>query len=383
MKSTKPRTASSLGMFDLFKGLGIATVVFVHTAELYALNTSGGISISTFLIFIYREALMSAFYIASGYGFRKRSIGKCIHQQLKGVLPPYLYAVAATAVIHLAFHYACFGIWENSVAETGKVLGGMLLGLPHTAEYFGITFFSCGPMWYLLAMAVGWIILDILMNTFPERYIPYAVVFTMVLGWATCLVWELPFCLSQGMTVVPYLYIGYLAKKRHWFDQPLSFKFKGLVLLCALLAAGGALATQSTDNMSMGEWTLGPVGILCNGVIGFWAVHWFVGLSRKCEGSLTHTLENVGRRSLQIFCVHTVELTAVPWYLFAAQFAATPLLGLLLHFALRCWLILIVCLFLVNRRRIFRLRPRRSARTAPTATATTTAPFTRYASRHG
>ena len=369
MKSTKPRTASSLGMFDLFKGLGIATVVFVHTAELYALNTGGGLSVSTFLLFIYREALMSAFYIASGYGFRKRSIGKCIHQQLKGVLPPYLWASAATAALHLALHYRCFGIWENSLAETGKVLGGMLLGLPHTAEYFGVVFFSCGPMWYLVSMAVGWIFLDVLMNTFPERYLTGAVLVTMALGWGTCLVWELPFCLSQGMTVVPYLYIGYLAKKQHWFENPLSLRQKGLVLLCVLLAAGGALMTHTTDSMSMGRWNLGPVGILSNGVIGFWVVHGFVRLGKKRENPLTHALEGIGRRSLEIFCVHTVELAAIPWYLFAARFAENPALGLLLHFALRSWLILLVCLLLVNRRRIFRLKPRRR--------------LTGYVSRHG
>ena len=81
--------------------------------------------------------------------------------------------------------------------------GGLSAGLPHTSDYFGMNIFSCGPMWYLLTMAVGWIILDILFNAFPERYIPCAVAVTAILGWGTCLVWELPFCLSQGMTVVP------------------------------------------------------------------------------------------------------------------------------------------------------------------------------------
>ena len=31
---------------------------------------------------------MAAFFIASGYGFRKRSNGKCIQQQLKTLLKP-------------------------------------------------------------------------------------------------------------------------------------------------------------------------------------------------------------------------------------------------------------------------------------------------------
>ena len=83
METTKPRTVSSIGMFDMLKGAGMLAIVLGHTAELYPLQLSNGLSLTAFLVFVYRETLMAAFFIASGYGFRKRSIGKCIHQQLK------------------------------------------------------------------------------------------------------------------------------------------------------------------------------------------------------------------------------------------------------------------------------------------------------------
>ncbi len=352
MKGTKTRTVSSLGMFDLFKGIGMATVIFVHTAENYSIDLGSGLSVSSFLLFIYREALMSAFYIASGYGFRKRSLGKCVQQQLKGILPPFLYTALATAGLHLILHHHYFGSWPVAVAESEKVLAGFLLGLPHTSTYFGLSIFSCGPMWYLLTMAVGWIILDVLFNAFPEKYIPYAVAFTAILGWGTCLVWELPFCLSQGMTVVPYLYLGHIAKKRRWFDQPRLRRLSLAAIVCMVVSAAGALLTGTTDNMSMGEWALGPVSIFVNGVIGLWIVFLFVRLSARCENALTHALEGIGRRSLNIFCVHTVELIAVPWYLFAAYFTANPIVGLLTQYALRCCFIVLVCLLLELRKRI-------------------------------
>ena len=44
-------------------------------------------------------------------------------------------------------------------------------------------------------------------------------------------------------------------------------------------------------------------------------------------------LEAVGRRSLNIFCVHTIELIAIPWYLFVAKFEGRPLLGMWLQYA--------------------------------------------------
>ena len=85
METTKPRTVNSIGMFDMLKGAGMLAIVLGHTAEHYPLQLEGGLSLTAFVGFIYREALMAAFFIASGYGFRKRSIHKCIEQQLKSL----------------------------------------------------------------------------------------------------------------------------------------------------------------------------------------------------------------------------------------------------------------------------------------------------------
>ena len=89
METTKPRTVNSIGMFDMLKGAGMLAIVLGHTAELYPLQLEGGLSLTAFVGFIYRETLMAAFFIASGYGFRKRSISKCIHQQLKACSSPF------------------------------------------------------------------------------------------------------------------------------------------------------------------------------------------------------------------------------------------------------------------------------------------------------
>ena len=96
MEGTKRRAANSLGMFDLLKGVGMLTIVFAHTGELYPMGDASHINPLTFCMFAYRESLMAAFYIASGYGFRKRSIGKCIDQQFKTLFKPYIYTGIAT-----------------------------------------------------------------------------------------------------------------------------------------------------------------------------------------------------------------------------------------------------------------------------------------------
>ena len=348
MEGTKPRTVSSLGMFDLLKGIGMLAIVFAHTAELYPLGTND-VTPFAFALFAYREALMAAFFIASGYGFRKRSIGKCIDQQFKTLLKPYIYTGIATTVFHFIIHYSLFGSLHNATYETYKVLGGFALGLPHTATYFGQLFFSCGPMWYLLSLLIGWVLLDAILNIFPEKYTHWAVLGIMLLGWGTTLVWELPFSLSQGAVIVPYLYIGYLAKKNRWLDKPLPRRTLYILLGGTALTAVGALLAQSTDCISMGEWTLGPLSILLDAATGFLFIRLFMRLNRF-TGPIAQGLQAIGRNSLNIFCIHTVELIAIPWYLFAAHFTDHPLRGMLLQNVIAFTSIGLVCALLNLRR---------------------------------
>ena len=370
MEGTKPRTASSLGMFDLLKGIGMLAIVFAHTAELYPLGADD-VTPFAFALFAYRESLMAAFFIASGYGFRKRSIHKCIEQQVKTLLKPYLYTAAATTILHGILHHAAFGDWAAAITQSGKVLGGFLLGLPHTATYFGVEFFSCGPMWYLVALMLAWIFLDVLLDIFPEQYINWAVAGTALLGWGITLVWEAPFCIAQGMVSVPYLYIGYLAKKRRLFEKPSSGRAKLGFAAAMLGVIVGVLLTQSTDCVSMGEWTMGPLSILLNGVVGYGIIRLFLKWQRRVDGPISHAFEWVGRRSLFIFCIHTVELTAIPWYLMAAQYADRPVQGMLLQFVFSLASIFAVTELLMRRRELTRRlrggqtadKPRRRSKT--------------------
>ena len=348
MEGTKPRTANSLGMFDFLKGIGMLTIVFAHSAELYPVGATTTITPMTFYLFAYRESLMAAFYIASGYGFRKRSIGKCISQQFKTLFKPYAYTGLATTIAHFVIHYKTFGNWNNAVYETYKVLGGFVLGLPHTATYFGQEFFSCGPMWYLLALMIGWILLDIILNIFPESYIKWAVLGTMLLGWGICITWEAPFCIGQGMVTVPTLYVGYLAKKHKIFDKPLSRRLKNTLMGCAAAVAVLVLFTQSTDCVSMAQWNLGPVSILLDAGAGLGILSMVLWFQRRVDNFVTRGIQAIGRRSLYIFCIHTVELTAIPWYLMPQKFAAHPVLGVVLQFTLSMGSVLLFCELLLR-----------------------------------
>ena len=226
-------------------------------------------------------------------------------------------------------------------------------------------------MWYLLALLVGWVLLNTLLNIFPENYQHYAVLGTALLGWGASLVWEVPFCLIQGAVVTPYLYIGYLAKKHRWMERPLSQRTLGLLLGCCVVILGAALVTRTTDCISLAEWSLGPVSILLDGAVGYLFIRLFLRLSRG-GGVIVRFLEAVGRRSLHIFCIHTVELIAIPWYLFAARFVDRPVTGLLLQYLISLASIWLVCALLQLRRDLMiKFFPARRK-----------SPRTRYTARH-
>ena len=136
MKGTKARTVNTLGMFDLFKGIGMATVIFVHTAESYSIDLGGGLSVTSFLLFIYREALMSAFYIASGYGFRKRSVGKCVQQQLRASCRPSCTRrwLRRGCICFCTTTSSARGRWPSPKAR--RSWRAFCWGCPHTSDYF-------------------------------------------------------------------------------------------------------------------------------------------------------------------------------------------------------------------------------------------------------
>ena len=143
----------------------------------------------------------------------------------------------------------------------------------------------------------------------------------LYVGWGTCLVWELPFSISQGMVIVPYLYIGHLIKNTAAGapdPQMAGGRYPG-----QYIGSGAGRLGCRQHRLHLSRWTLGPLEHLLDGAVGCGLVLVFLRWNRG-RGPIVTGLEAVGRRSLQIFCVHTVELTAIPWYLFAQQFEGGP-----------------------------------------------------------
>ena len=122
---------NTAGMFDLFKGITMLTVIIVHTMGLFPILSLKGVgsireslrySLSNplFVIFqIFTTSLMPSMFIVSGYGFRKSGIKQCIKRQFKTLMIPYLITAIITAIVHLIDHYAFYHYLPAAIKETG------------------------------------------------------------------------------------------------------------------------------------------------------------------------------------------------------------------------------------------------------------------------
>ena len=99
---------------------------------------------------------------------------------------------------------------------------------------------------------------------------------------------------------------------------------------------------------------MGPVSIFLDGAVGYGIIRLFLKLQRRLDGPISHAIEWVGRRSLFIFCIHTVELTAIPWYLMAAKYADRPVQGMLLQFVFSLVSIFAITELLMRRKELGR-----------------------------
>ena len=97
METTKPRTVNSIGMFDMLKGAGMLAIVLGHTAELYPLQLEGGLSLTAFVGFIYRETLMAVLFYC-----QRLRLPQALHQQ---VHPPAAQKPAQALLLHCGVHH--------------------------------------------------------------------------------------------------------------------------------------------------------------------------------------------------------------------------------------------------------------------------------------
>lgn len=343
MEKQNKDSVSYIGMFDLIKGIGMLLIVLGHTINNYTFSgveNNIGMLIFGVVYILIGAGVLQAFFLISGYGFRKTSIMNCIKKQTKLMLKPYIYIMIATAVLHIITRYAMSHSLKSALQQTWPVVGGFLFALPANKEMFGVQFYFCGAMWYIIALLLGWIILNTLMNIVKERYMPIAVWACACVGWLIGKDRVIPFCIAQGLVAVVYLYYGYMLKKKKVLGKSLTKAQIAFSVFVCVISLGLIAVTGKMNNMADGIWTAGIISMGLDGYIGFLLIYLFLKLN-ACKGRIWEWIKKIGSNSLYIFTLHTVELHGIPWWRFVEYMKDYPVLGCVLHFIMRCAFIIV------------------------------------------
>lgn len=356
MNHVKQRSLNSLGMFDLLKAVLLLMIVVDHTIEQLPFFRNG--------LYVIAGSLLASAFMTTGHGMRVRSMKKSIRQQRKALLLPCLLAIVFGALLHGVVHYAFFRQSKAAVTESLRIFAGFALGLPKTSVYFGKTVFSSGPLWFLFAMVAAILLTNGIELLCKERTkLKIAVVAGVSLsGWVLSVYspFEIPFCISRAMVIVPYIFVGYTAKKQRWLERSLPAWYIVLVILCgASLVCAFCLAGQ-VNMISGGFWIGGPYGIVADGVIGYFLLWLFAHISQY-SGRILSVLESIGAHCFELICIHSVEYN-LPWYLFHDRMADKPVQAFALALLLRASFLVIVYFlvkFVKTRIRSIRLKAAR------------------------
>ena len=310
----------------------------VNTTAVEQLPLAGGISVFVGIIYavciLFKMSSMPALLMVSGYGMRKRPFSDGVARWGQELVRRYFVTMIFTVLLNCTLHYLVFRYLPGAIKESLKVFGGMALGLTKTTAFGNVTLFANGSAWYLLALFWALVVFNLILNKVEEKKMPYVVIAISIVGWLLSFVKYTPWCISQGLVGVFYIYLGYYIKKEKFFLKEFSFGKK--VLYVSFVVIPGLVFSALGLGMNMADdvYSLGPVTYIENGLFGIF----FLYLSLKAnvfKGRISGVVRIVGRYSLYVMCVHSVEMIAIPWYLLVERFADRPVLGFVLLYISR------------------------------------------------
>lgn len=343
-----------IGTFDFYKGIALLLVVMWHTIpflEEESLRNIHDVGVS--LHDQWFGVAIGGFFIISGFGIRKRPIKKYVIQQFRFIAKPYLIASISAILINTLFRMFVINdvTYIDIVKIDIKMLAGFLLALPDGGlKYLKLEYFSCGPLWYLVAMIGGSIITLWILTIDSERTQRVLVViislFSSVLSIARNYI---PFCLCYILFSVVFIYTGYQFKKKRLFFC--SVPWWGWIIGLLDILAVKFLAIFNISDFF--RWMV--LYTLSGWILSILTIYIGIYFGKK-ENFFTSSFASLGKRSLLFLCVHTVEMIGIPWWDIAVKLHTNTRLGIcdaIIIFFFRMTIIVMVCILIERKKMIY------------------------------
>ena len=314
MESKSLRPICSIGMFDFIKGAAISAVVIGHILSLCC-----SVERHPFLYFITSVSflLLYSFSIAAGFGFRKLPTRKCLQQIKNMFIVPYVVTALISMFLSAFNNFVVSGSISSAFKQLGITLLRFLLLSDSTVTIFGLTIPDLGALWFFIAIAGGWFILNLILNLPQGWKCHLAVILVGVIGYcgkaflaAHNIGFIFCFCFFHMLIFVPGLYIGYLAKKHRWFEKKLPLPY--IALLCVCIAA---FLWKYKTPYTLFNRSNSPLGVFTHfaaAIISFGVIYLTTRINRR-ETPFVNFFEVLGRNSFYIYCIHSIDYYGIPW----------------------------------------------------------------------
>jgi len=330
-----------LDTFDFVKGMLMILLIWGHKIPYYGDRLPDFIKAIEPVMGFLRYGTNPAFFMIAGFGFRATNGKKCLSKTFGDLVKPYLYVMAAYAVCFPLLHYAVFRWWPGAIHEAIRFLLAFLLGLPRSGKVFlGYELYECSVVWFLLSLFISLNVLNWILNRKGEKLQHILVLVCFAVGYLLMKADFIYYCIPQGLIGVGCCYAGFLIKKKKLYNS------KRLPVICiALVAATVVQLIWGGFSMAGGTSVLGVFDLILSGCTG--ALVLFMGIwIGNLEWRALDPIKTIGVYTYWLICIHSVDMSCIPWYQWSNYMSSRPLLGLAIEITISGLIMTIGCVVL-------------------------------------
>ena len=316
-------------MFDFIKGLAMLAVVFVHSGAAADHDTSP--------IVLLRSVVVAVFFMASGFWLRKRKLKTGFRLAAQQLLVPYavtLCIILSVGFVHRLLTHDLQDFLDLFLLPVVKRGAG-----PRT-----------GALWFLVATFWTWCMYYLLMRLKNVRLRWVMVLLGAVIGMGLLPLHDYTYLLPQALLMLPYIYGGNRIREKGLFDREVP-----AWLLAAMSLPALVLAAFGKIDVIMDVADFGILNIAAQMLFGYALIYITLLINAK-QWKWTEGIMEIGRHSLWVLCIHSIEMSVFPWSILWRFADPGSAWGIFLHFALRCAVILVCCLALRKGQRLLHKR---------------------------
>lgn len=323
------KTNVNMVMFDFAKGLAMLAVIFVHSGTVAERDT--------YPIVLIRSVVVAVFFLASGFWLRKRKPRTAIRQAAQQLLIPYAITLGIILAVGFVHRLLTHDLQEYLA----------LFLLPVLKRGAGP---RTGALWFLVATFWTWSMYYLLMRLKSARLRLALVVLGALVGMGLLPLHDYTYLIPQSLLMLPYVYCGSLIREKGLFDKQIP-----AWLLVVMSVPALVLAAFGKIDVIMDVADFGIVNLTAQLLFGFALIYVTVLINAR-QWKWTEGIMQIGRHSLWVLCLHSIEMSVFPWSVLWRFVDPGSVGGILAHFVLRSIGILVGCLVLRKGQSLLRKR---------------------------